>query len=60
MRRQGLWVDFEHKDRSVKSQMRRADKLRCKEVLVLGAREVESGKAVIKSLDSGETREYLL
>ena len=60
LRRQGLWVDFEHKDRSVKSQMRRADKLRCKEVLVLGAREVESGKAVIKSLDSGETREYLL
>jgi hypothetical protein len=28
--------------------------------LVLGAQEIESGRAIIKSLDSGETREMAL
>ncbi|MEI6806561.1 MAG: histidine--tRNA ligase [Myxococcaceae bacterium] len=60
LRRKGLFVDFDHKERSVKSQMRRADRLRSKEALVLGTQEVESGKAKIKSLDSGETREVEL
>jgi histidyl-tRNA synthetase len=60
LRRKDLFVEFDHKERSVKSQMRRADRLRSKEVLVLGSQEVESGKALIKSLDSGETREVRL
>lgn len=60
LRRQGLWVDFEHRERSVKSQMRRADKLGSKEVLVLGAQEVESGQATLKALDSGKTRDFTL
>ncbi len=60
LRRKGLFVDFDHKERSVKSQMRRADRLRSKEALVLGNQEVESGKAVIKNLESGETREIRL
>lgn len=60
LRRKDLFVEFDHKERSVKSQMRRADRLKSKEVLVLGSQEVESGKAVIKNLDSGETREVKL
>jgi histidyl-tRNA synthetase len=52
--------DGKIKERSVKSQMRRADRLKSQEVLVLGTQEVESGKAKIKSLDSGETRECAL
>jgi histidyl-tRNA synthetase len=55
-RLKGFWVDFEHKAKSVKAQMRRADRMRSKEVIVIGAREVESGEAQAKNLDSGETR----
>ncbi|MES2504885.1 MAG: histidine--tRNA ligase [Myxococcota bacterium] len=60
LRRKGMTVDFEHKPKSVKAQMRRADRLRAKEVLVLGQREVESDSAKIKSLDSGEMRDVTL
>ncbi len=55
-RLKGLWIDFEHKTKSVKAQMRRADRMRCKEVIVIGAREVESGEGQAKMLDSGEIR----
>lgn len=58
LRKKNLWVDFEHKERSVKAQMRRADKLGSKEVMVLGSQEVASGQAIIKSLDSGKTRVF--
>lgn len=43
-------VEVDHNARSVKSQMRRADKLAAKTVLVLGEREIAAMRGQIKSL----------
>lgn len=60
MRRKGLFADMDLKERSVKSQMRRADRIAAQHVLVLGSQEVETGKAMLKNLDSGESQELSL
>lgn len=50
LRRLGLSVELDHASRSVKSQMRRADRLLAKAVLVLGEREITEGKGQLKLL----------
>ena len=48
-------TDIDHKNRSMKAQMRRANRLNSKAVLVLGSKEVAENKAEIKWLSTGET-----
>ena len=52
------WMDYE--GRSLKSQMREADKLRCRWFTILGERELAQGKVAVKDLDKGEQREVAL
>ncbi len=56
LRNRGLYIDFEHKIKSVKSQMRRANRLKTKEVLIIGTREIENDEVQIKSMNSGQIR----
>lgn len=56
LRKKGICVDFEHGSKSVKSQMRRANRLRTKNVIVIGAREANSDMVYMKSMDSGIIR----
>jgi histidyl-tRNA synthetase len=42
--------------RSVKAQMKYANKLNARFVVVIGDKEVESGKAELKDMSSGEVR----
>ena len=56
LRQKNIWVDFEHRKKSVKAQMRRADRMKAKEVLVLGTREIENDEGQLKALDTGDTR----
>lgn len=48
-------TDIDHRNRSIKAQMRRANRLNSKAILVLGSKEVSENKAEIKWLSTGET-----
>jgi len=52
LRRKGIRVDLDYSDRSMKSQMKRADKLKAENVLIIGGSEIEQGIAVFRNMNS--------
>jgi histidyl-tRNA synthetase len=54
LREEGRVVVLEHSPRSFKSALKRADKMACKAVLIIGDEEAASGIFTLKDLDSGE------
>lgn len=54
LRRDGLTVELDYLQRSVKAQMREANKLGADKALFLGGEEFERGEVVIKNMQSGE------
>lgn len=52
-RRDGLSVDFDYLDRSVKAQMREANKFNARYVLFIGGEEYKSGNANLKNMGTG-------
>ncbi|MBI4709529.1 MAG: histidine--tRNA ligase [Nitrospirae bacterium] len=50
LRLEGLWVEISYDKSSLRSQMRRADRLRAKNVIVVGEDEMKSQTAVIKNM----------
>jgi histidyl-tRNA synthetase len=54
LRQKGLAAEMEGEVRSLKSQMRRADKLRAVSVLILGDDELGKGTAVLRDMASKE------
>ncbi len=57
LRLAGVRVEIEHRDASLKSQLKRADKLRARLALIVGENEVRSGKVSLKDLASGQQHE---
>jgi histidyl-tRNA synthetase len=57
LRQQGVSVEMEGETRSLKSQMRRADKLRALSVLIVGDDELAKGKAVLRDMASKQQAE---
>lgn len=53
-RRKGLSVDFDYLDRSVKAQMREANKFNTRYVLFIGGEEHQKGQANLKNMNTGE------
>jgi histidyl-tRNA synthetase len=60
LRRRGMAVEMEGEGKSLKSQMRRADKLRARLVLIVGDEELRSGKGILRNMDSKEQIEVSL
>ena len=60
LRRSGLTVEMEGEVRSLKSQMRRADKLKATAVLIVGEDELQKGKAVLRNMASKQQEEISL
>jgi histidyl-tRNA synthetase len=60
LRQKGLSVEMEGELRSLKSQMRRADKLKAAAVLIVGDDELAKGKAVWRNMASKEQEEVSL
>lgn len=60
LRQNGISADFDHMGRSLKAQMKYADKLGAKYTLVLGDNEIADKKARIKNMESGEQTEFEL
>jgi len=57
LREQGFWAETDLAGRGLGAQMKYADKLGARFSMVLGSNETESGKAVIKNMQSGEKLE---
>ena len=60
LRQKGLAVEMEGEGRSLKSQMRRADKLRAASVLIIGDNEFSRGKAILRNMASKQQEEIPL
>ena len=54
LRRQGFIVETDYMDRSVKAQMKYANKLGAKKTVIIGSQELEENKARIKDMETGE------
>jgi histidyl-tRNA synthetase len=60
LRREGMSVEMDGEERSLKSQMRRADKLKAKSVLIVGENELEKKRAVLRDMTSKQQEEISL
>lgn len=60
LRNEGLAAQFDTVGRSLKAQMKYADKIGALYTMVIGTNELESGKAVLKNMTDGTTEEIEL
>ena len=60
LQRQGFRVEIDYEGKSLKSQMRRADKLKARFTLIIGENELVTGKGMLKTMDSGTQKETCL
>ena len=47
---EGVRTELDYEGKSLKSQMRRADKLKARYALILGEEELKQGKAVLRNM----------
>lgn len=57
LRKKGVYVEYDIVGRGLKPQMKYADKLQAKFSMVLGDNEVETNKASLKNMQTGENNE---
>ena len=50
LHQEGIWAELDYEAKSLKSQMRRADKLKARYALILGEEELKKGKAVLRDM----------
>ena len=60
LQRQGFHVEIDYEGKSLKSQMRRADKLRVRFTLIIGENELVTGNGMLKAMDTGVQKETRL
>jgi len=54
---EGIRAELDYEGKSLKSQMRRADKLKARYVLILGENELKQGKAVLRNMETKSQEE---
>lgn len=57
LQRQGIWAEMDYFGKSLKAQMRRADKLAARKVVILGGDELARGVAMLRNMGDGSQRE---
>jgi len=60
LRMEGLPIEMDYFGRSLKSQMKKADKLKCRYALILGEREIAENKASVRNMRTGAQQEASL
>lgn len=60
MQREGVLVEMEYTGKSLKAQLRRADKLKSRRVLILGEDELARGVAQLRNMDESSQEEVKL
>jgi histidyl-tRNA synthetase len=54
---QGIRTELDYEGKSLKSQMRRADKLKARYVIILGEEELKRGKAALRNMETKSQEE---
>jgi histidyl-tRNA synthetase len=54
---EGVRAELDYEGKSLKSQMRRADKLKAKYVLIMGEEELKRGRAVLRNMETKSQEE---
>lgn len=57
LRKKNLWIEMNYGEASLKSQLRKADRLGSEFAIVIGENELKSGKVQLKDLKSGISKE---
>jgi histidyl-tRNA synthetase len=52
LRKSGVWVEMEYALKGLKAQMKRADRLGAKKVLIVGDDELASGKGILRDMET--------
>jgi histidyl-tRNA synthetase len=60
LREKGIPADMEPEEKSLKSQFRRADKLKASMVMILGTEELQQGKALVRVMETKTQEEVPL
>jgi histidyl-tRNA synthetase len=60
LRARGVYAECDISGRSLKAQMKYADKLGAKYTLIIGDSEIESGRAMLKNMEKSEQTEILI
>lgn len=60
LRSRGIAVELDYLQRSVKAQMRDANRVQAQQVIVVGERELSSGTGRLKNMSTGEERDVAL
>ena len=60
LRKEGVAVDVDLRSRSVKAQMKHADRANVAYVMVLGSQELEQNEATLKEMGSGNVESVTL
>jgi histidyl-tRNA synthetase len=56
LRKSGFWVETDYGTKSLKAQLKRADRLGASRVLIVGENELASGKALLKDMGRKEQK----
>lgn len=54
LRKSGLWVELDYLDRSLKAQMKSANRLNCRWVIIIGEDELANNSVTVRWMDSSE------
>ncbi len=54
LRTEGLWIEMNHESTSIRSQMRKANRIGAKNVIVIGDDELKTGKVLLKNMSERE------
>lgn len=57
LRKSGIWVETDYSLKGLKAQMKRADRLGAKNVLIMGDDELTMGRAVFRNMATREQHE---
>ncbi len=57
LRRQGYAVDFTHEFKKLRAQMKRANRLRARKVIIVGDEELAQGAVRLRDMDTGDEQE---
>ena len=60
LRQKNIICDTDYLQRSLKAQMREANRQKAEKVLIIGEEEIKKGKAVLRDMQTGEQREIAL
>ncbi len=59
-RDRGIWVETDYEGKSLKSQMRKADRLKSRYVLILGEEELKANQAILRNMETKDQEAVLL